>query len=60
MKDLLTGILFLIVGLVFQIYSKIYVLGTASNMGPGYYPTLISGLLILVGLILSIKKFIKK
>jgi hypothetical protein len=60
MKDLLTGILFVSIGLLFNLYSRIYELGTASNMGPGYYPGLISILLTLLGIFLIIKNFIKK
>lgn len=60
LKDLATGILFIVIGIIFQTYSSIYELGTASNMGPGYYPSLVSGLLILLGIVLVAKNIIKK
>jgi hypothetical protein len=58
-KDFVTGILFFCVGIFFQIYSRSYHLGTLSNMGPGYYPSLVSGLLTVIGLVLILKN-IKK
>jgi len=60
MKDLLKGILFISIGLLFNLYSLKYELGSTSNMGPSYYPALVSTLLILLGIVLVIKKFIKK
>jgi len=59
-KDFLTGVLFLFMGLLFYLYSRIYEFGTASNMGPGFYPSLVSGILVLLGIILVVKKFIEK
>ena len=60
MKDFLTGIVFLFFGITFYFYSKIYSLGTASNMGPGFFPTLISGALMVLGILLISKILVKK
>jgi len=60
LKDLITGLLFVIIGVIFQFYSSIYEFGTTSNMGPGYYPSLISAILMLLGIILVVKNLIKK
>jgi len=55
MKDILSGALFIFISLVFFYKSNSYPMGTYSNMGPGYFPMLISIILILIGLILIIK-----
>jgi uncharacterized membrane protein len=57
MKDIFSGVLFIIIGLVFFYKSNFYAMGTHSNIGPGYFPMLISTILILIGLILIIKTF---
>lgn len=48
-QDLYSGILFLAVGSAFAWGSGNYEMGTASFMGPGYYPRLLGVLAILVG-----------
>ncbi len=49
-KDLWSGIVFVGAGLFFLLVGQGYDLGTARRMGPGYFPTVLSILLILVGL----------
>ena len=56
MKDILLGVLFAVIGLVFFYQSTFYHMGTHHKIGPGYFPLLISGLLILIGLLLILKK----
>ena len=51
-KDVLTGILFASIGLIGLLTAYRYPLGTAFEMGPGYLPIAVSGMLILVGLAL--------
>jgi hypothetical protein len=53
--DFLTGLLFLALGLFVIVYGSRYPLGTAARMGPGYYPLLVSGGLVLIGAILVIR-----
>jgi hypothetical protein len=50
-KDLTTGICFILIGGFFAV-STLYRLpiGSANSMGPGYFPLLLSGVLILIGL----------
>jgi putative tricarboxylic transport membrane protein len=55
MKDLLTGLLFLTVGAIFGISSWQLSVGTSDEMGPGYFPLLISSVLVVVGMILIVK-----
>jgi hypothetical protein len=58
--DILTGLLYISIGSVFFFYSKIYAAGTAINMGPGYFPGLISLILILLGFFIVVKSVFKK
>ena len=54
-----SGLLFVIVGLIFSIWATYYKIGSASNMGPGYFPIMLG--VILVGLgILNLLKSIAK
>jgi hypothetical protein len=56
--DILTGILFLGISLAaMAIIGSNYPLGTASRMGPGFFPLIVSGLLGLLGAILLVRSF---
>ncbi len=57
--DFLTGLLFLAFGLFVIIYGSRYPLGTASRMGPGYYPLLASSGLVLLGIVLVARSVMK-
>jgi Tripartite tricarboxylate transporter TctB family len=48
--DALAGVLFILFGLLFGFQSLGLDIGTAFRMGPGYFPLVLSGLLILLGL----------
>jgi hypothetical protein len=50
--DAAAGILFLLFGLFFGIQSLGLELGTAFRMGPGYFPLVLSGVLIVFGLLI--------
>ncbi len=55
-SDLLTALLFLALGFAALLYSADhYSLGTPARMGAGFYPTLISGGLIIMGFILLLQ-----
>jgi hypothetical protein len=56
-KDLLAGLLFVAIGLLMAIGTTEFELGTARRMGPGYFPAILAGLLVLLGLIIAIKAF---
>jgi len=56
--DLLTGLMFLALGGFAIAYGWQYPVGSASRMGPGYYPMLASSGLVLIGLVLVIRSFI--
>lgn len=51
-KDLLSGILFLAVGLGVCFVAWGYPLGSASEMGPGYFPLILGAALVLFGAVL--------
>jgi hypothetical protein len=47
--DALAGLLFILFGLLFGVQSLGLEIGTAFRMGPGYFPLVLSGLLLLLG-----------
>ncbi|MDQ3558504.1 MAG: tripartite tricarboxylate transporter TctB family protein [Pseudomonadota bacterium] len=52
-KDLVTGILLLVIGLGVMVDARNYTMGDLRNMGPGFFPLVLGGLLLLFGLIVS-------
>lgn len=58
-KDFWTGIIFLFVGLAAVIIGRDYVMGTAGRMGPAYFPTVLGGLLALIGLAAVVRSFFR-
>lgn len=59
-KDFLAGIIFLVVGATFFIWSRDYQIGTATRMGPGYFPSLLAIILCLFGIGSIIKGVVTK
>jgi hypothetical protein len=53
-KNFILGVLFVIIGIIFNVYSFHHNIGTVSEMGPGFFPFLISSVLIITGLVLTI------
>jgi|SRR5690606_9707266 len=53
-KDWPSALFILIIGLGAVLGSKSYTLGTLARMGPGYFPTLLGMLLILMGLLMLV------
>lgn len=58
-KDFWSGLLFLGIGVAVVVLARNYQLGTALKMGPGYFPTVLGGLLALVGLVAIARAFIR-
>ena len=50
-RDFWTGIIYVAVGASAVLFARDYGLGTAFRMGPGYFPTVLGGLLALIGLV---------
>jgi hypothetical protein len=58
-KDLLSGLVFVGVGLFLLVEGRSYELGTPLRMGPGYFPMLVGGSLSAVGLGLVVQGLVK-
>ncbi|MGZ8288055.1 MAG: tripartite tricarboxylate transporter TctB family protein [Telluria sp.] len=58
-KDFWTGIIYLFFGLGAVIIGQDYDMGTAGRMGPAYFPTVLGGLLAIVGGIAVIRSFLR-
>jgi hypothetical protein len=48
-KDFWTGVIYVAFGAAAFFIARDYGMGTASRMGPGYFPTVLSSLLMLIG-----------
>lgn len=48
-KDFWAGVMYLVIGIGAVLIARNYNLGTAGRMGPGYFPTILAGLLALIG-----------
>ena len=59
-KDFLTGIIYIGVGVAAIVVGRDYGMGTSIKMGPAYFPTVLSGLLILIGIISLARSFIQQ
>jgi hypothetical protein len=57
-KDFWTGVIYIAFGSVAIIISRDYSMGTAVKMGPAYFPTILSGLLISIGVISLARSFL--
>jgi hypothetical protein len=54
------GLLFMAIGLLFLVGSTNYNMGTASSMGPGYFPIILSLFLIVLGIINVVRSCLSK
>ena len=54
-KDFLAGLLFLALGVLTVFFARDYPMGLAARMGPGYFPTVLGGMLCLFGLYILIR-----
>ena len=50
--DALAGLLFILFGIIFGVQSFGLEIGTAFRMGPGYFPLVLSGILLLLGAVI--------
>ena len=57
-SDLLAGLLFAAFGAAALYVGRDYAMGTAMRMGPGYFPAILGGLLVIVGLVLAARAFV--
>ncbi len=56
-KDIGAGAVFIAFGLAFAVGASGYALGTPLRMGPGYFPLVLGGLLVLLGVLTLVKGF---
>lgn len=56
-KDFVAGIVFLAFGAVGIFYGRHYPMGTAARMGPGYFPVVLSGILLMLGAGILVRSF---
>lgn len=54
-KDLWAGLMFMGIGAAAIFMARAYPFGTARHMGPGYFPTVLGGLLFLFGIYIMLK-----
>jgi hypothetical protein len=60
LKDTLAGLTFVAFGLIFAIGATTYEIGSTLQMGPGYFPLVLGGLLVLLGGIIIAKGFLER
>ena len=51
--------MFVVLGVLFMVLSRQYQMGTAAKMGPGYFPTVLGGILTVLGLMIVASAFSK-
>ncbi|WP_188052360.1 tripartite tricarboxylate transporter TctB family protein [Aureimonas fodinaquatilis] len=56
-RDVAAGLFFTVIGLSALLMAVNYPFGTTFNMGPGYFPIIVSGLMLVLGVLLTITAF---
>ncbi len=56
-QDFWAGLMFIVFGLFFLIVARDYQMGTAVRMGPGYFPTVLGGILAVLGAVVLLTSF---
>ena len=59
-KDFWAGLMFIAFGLAFMLVSKNYAMGSAVRMGPAYFPTVLGGMQLLLGIVIFVRAFLSK
>ena len=50
-QDFWAGLMFIAFGIFFVVVARNYQMGTAVRMGPGYFPTMLGGIMVVLGAI---------
>jgi Tripartite tricarboxylate transporter TctB family len=53
-KDFWAGVMLIVVGAAAMLIARNYAFGTTLRMGPGYFPTVLGGILVVFGLYLAV------
>ena len=59
-KDFWAGVMYLAIGLAAIFIARDYGMGTATKMGPAYFPVVLGGLLALIGVASVVRSFLTK
>src|SRR6266496_3468230 len=59
-KDVWAGLMFIAFGLGFMFVAQNYAMGNAVRMGPAYFPTVLGGLLAVLGAAVFLRAFVSK
>jgi len=59
-KDFWAGLMFVAFGLAFLWKAQDYAMGTSVRMGPAYFPTMLGGLLAILGAVVLFRAFVSK
>jgi len=59
-RDFWAGLMFMAFGLGFLIVARNYAMGNAVRMGPSYFPTMLGGILAVLGAIIFFRAFVSK
>lgn len=59
-KDVLSGLMFIGVGSIAMFMARDYPFGSALRMGPGYFPSVLGGIMIAFGLWVGVQGLIKQ
>jgi putative tricarboxylic transport membrane protein len=59
-KDFWAGLMFTATGIFFMVASRAFPMGTAVRMGPAYFPTVLGGLLVVLGVAIVVRAFVSK
>jgi len=57
-KDFLAGLMFIAFGAAAVGLAQSYNMGTAARMGPGYFPTVLGGVLAAIGVLILMESFV--
>ncbi|HUL91038.1 MAG TPA: tripartite tricarboxylate transporter TctB family protein [Burkholderiales bacterium] len=59
-KDFWAGLMFVAFGLAFMWKAQDYAMGTSVRMGPAYFPTVLGGMLAVLGAVVLFRAFVSK
>lgn len=52
-KDLLAGLMFVVIGVIFWVGASNYQMGSAARMGPGWFPSVLGGIMTFLGVLIA-------